>query len=195
MHSDTLQDWIPRSGLDVLLMLLYTEEGKKGQTPISGITRLDKMIFLLSRSEELAALFRDDYDFIPYNFGPFATELLDDLEALKTESLIEVVKEVFPRSASETRDAEVADEETGEIDEEDIRWDFYKIETYSLTDKGKKIAGLLYQNATDEQKKRLESVKKTFNRMSLMALLRYVYKTYPEYATLSRIGRQVLKNR
>ena len=191
MQSEENGNWAPESGLDVLLMLLYAEEGEKGRTPVRGITRLDKLMFLLSRLDEFGALFKDDYDFIPYNFGPFATELLDDIEALKSEGLIQV-KEESPNSASQTRDAETSDEETGEFPEDEVSWDLYKHETYSLSELGLRIARKIFDDATADQRSAVERVKQHFNGKSLTGLLRYVYRTYPKYASESVIRRKIL---
>ena len=191
MQSEGFQDWTPKSGLDVLLLLLYAPDGDKPKAPIHGITRLDKLMFLLSRFEEFRELFEGDYDFIPYNFGPFATELLDDLEALKSQELIHV-NERSPRSASEIRDAEVIDEETGEFADKDVTWDIYKHEAYSLTDLGADVAENLFESATESQREVLKRVKTSFNSKSLTGLLRYVYRTYPTYTTKSVIRSKIL---
>jgi uncharacterized protein YwgA len=106
-----MNQWNPQSGLDVLLMLLYAPQNGEDCVPIEGITRLDKLMFLLSKTNEFSNLFAQDYEFIPYNFGPFATELLDDLEALIAEKVIHRQKSTSIHDASSTRDAEVIDED------------------------------------------------------------------------------------
>ncbi len=191
MQSSDLNNWEPESGLDVLLMLLYAFEGDKGRTSIHGITRLDKLMFLLSQFSEFSPLFENDYDFVAYNFGPFATELLDDLEALKQQGLIEV-KDRIPRSASETRDAETIDEETGELEDEYVTWDMYKYEEYHLSNIGVEIAEKIYNSATPKQREILDKVKTRFNSKSLTGLLRYVYRSFPQYATASEIRSKIL---
>ncbi|MFO7835731.1 MAG: hypothetical protein R6V83_03680 [Candidatus Thorarchaeota archaeon] len=191
MTSEENEDWQPQSGLDVLLMLLYAPEHGEESTPVKGITRLDKLVFLLSRFDEFEGLFKDDYDFVPYNFGPFATELLDDLEALKSQKVISATKEKSTR-ASETRDAEAIDEETGELDDSDVTWDMYDYEVYRLTEAGQDIAKRIYSAATKEQREIVRRIKERFNQKSLTGLLRYVYKTYPYYAKESNIRPKIL---
>lgn len=186
------EEWKPESGLDVLLMLLYASDGNRLQAPINGITRLDKLMFLVSRFEEFEPLFREDYEFIPYNFGPFATELLDDVEALKGQGLVQYEKR-NPQSASETRDAEIIDEETGEFDDNEVTWDMYSCEIYSLTPAGAEIAGKIFAGASKEQQEIVTKVKTSFNNKSLTGLLRYVYRTYPVYAKRSLIREKILR--
>jgi uncharacterized protein YwgA len=184
--------WEPKSGLDALLMLLYAPENDKDSSPIAGITRLDKLMFILSKTSEFEALFEGDYKFIPYNFGPFATELLDDLEALVEEGIIKRSKSTATHEASETRDAEVVDEETGELPDSEINWDMYSYDIYSLSDKGKEIAARIFSSAASVQQKRIVETKGVFNKMPLSSLLRYVYEKFPDYAEESSIKDKVL---
>jgi hypothetical protein len=68
--------WNIESGLDVLMLLLYSEgtTGKIGE-PLEGITRLDKIMYLLSQSKEFSSIVQENYEFQADNFGPFAPEL------------------------------------------------------------------------------------------------------------------------
>jgi hypothetical protein len=185
-------EWKPKAGLDVLLLLLYAPQNGEKNAQISGITRLDKLMFILSKTEEFEYLFEGDYIFIPYNFGPFATELLDDLEALIAEDVIERVKSDEQYDSSSTRDAEVIDEETGELPDKEISWNMYSYDLYNLTSKGMLIASKLWDCTTDNQRERISSVKRIFNSMSLTSLLRYVYKNFPDYAGHSLIKGKIL---
>lgn len=183
-------DWNPESGLDVLLMLLYANDGTKQGAPVNGITRLDKLMFLLSKTEEFEHLFEDDYSFTAYNYGPYATELLDDIEALEVEGLL-VSEGTSSRSdASETKDAETIEEETGELD---VTSEMYPFVSYRLTSEGMEIAKHLHNCLTDQQKLKLEKVKSAFNRVPLSSLLKYVYEEFPESASESLIKDKVFK--
>ena len=73
--------WEPESALDILIVLLYSK-GRFGvlNEPIEGITRLDKIMFLLSGDERFKSIINQGYTFEADNFGPFAPELFDDLE-------------------------------------------------------------------------------------------------------------------
>lgn len=185
-------EWKPESGLDVMLLLFHAPQDGEKNAPVSGITRLDKLMFILSKTEEFKTLFEGDYEFIPYNFGPFATELLDDLEALVAEGVVERTKSNEQYDAAATRDAEVIDEETGELPDKEVSWAIYSFDVYSLTSKGNDIASKLWNAAMEEQRQRICNVKKIFNSMSLTALLRYVYESFPNYAKDSLIKDQIL---
>jgi uncharacterized protein YwgA len=190
MTTDVTEKWIPESGLDVLLVLLYADDGKRVHAPIEGITRLDKLMFLLSKTEEFGGLFEDDYEFTPYNFGPYATELLDDIEALEEEGLLTSKSVGPPQGATETRDAEIIEEETGEAE---VRWDMYPFQSYRLTKDGKSIIKKLYDCLTEKQKSKLHEIKKSFNRLPLTSLLKYVYEEYPKSASESLIRDRILR--
>lgn len=62
---------------------------------IDSIIRLDKMLFLLYRTDLFSDIFKemfeDDGHGIPYKFGPFTYTLPDDLEAMKSESMVNLV--------------------------------------------------------------------------------------------------------
>ena len=172
--------WNLESGLDVLLLLLYAEgpSGKAGE-PIEGITRLDKIMFLLSQSKEFSKFVDKNYDFQADNFGPFAPELFDDIQALKQECVIETSKTRKTKDKIETVDEESVEKVFDEDPDVNVSWKKYPLETYELTPLGIKIAAELYSHLSTQQKDELKKIKKTFAIMSLRNLLYYVYSTAP----------------
>ena len=185
--------WEPQSALDILLVLLYTEgpNGKLGE-PIEGITRLDKIMFLLSETDEFKDIIKNGYIFEADKFGPFAPELFDDIELLKQEGILEVVSERKAKGK-----AEIADDESmlKTIDEEDIQDTEFLVKKYKLTEDGMNVANLIYNELSEKQKKRLNSIKKSFQNIDLTDLLHYVYTRYPETIEKSKIKEKVLKKR
>ncbi len=75
---------LPESPLDLELLLL----GACNRKPICGITRLDKMLFLLHDSNAFPECFEYLKHEKPYRHGPFTEPLLDDLQALEEEGVI-----------------------------------------------------------------------------------------------------------
>jgi hypothetical protein len=184
--------WNLESALDVLIVLLYTEgnEAKVGE-PIEGITRLDKLMYLLSKSPEFAQIIDKGYQFEADNFGPFAPELFDDIEALKQEKVIAVASRRETKNKIETIDEEYVEKE---IDKEDnTSWKSYPVEKYELTESGMKIGSLLYNCLSEKQKTELKNIKSVFGEMSLSALLHFVYSKYPEMTGKSKIKDEVLR--
>lgn len=189
------EEWELKSALDVLIVLLYSQ-GSEGRVdePIEGITRLDKLMYLLSKTHEFATIISKGYHFEADNFGPFAPELFDDIEALKQEDVIRVVSERKTRDKIETIDEEYVEKEA--IDSENVTsWKSYPVEKYELTDSGKRVASLLYNNLTSEQKEELKRIKSVFGQMNLNSLLHYVYSKYPELTGESVIKGRILQNK
>lgn len=62
-----------------------------------------------------------------------------------------------------------------------------RISLFSLTGDGLKVGRVLYERLTEDERAKIEDIKKKFNRMSLSELIRCVYLKYPEFAKKSRI--------
>lgn len=187
--------WNLESALDVLIVLLYSKgpEGSTGE-PIEGITRLDKIMYLLSKSPEFQGVVNKGYQFEADNFGPFAPELFDDVEALKQENIIAVTSSRDTKTKIETIDEEYVETEAADraSDEGITSWATYPVERYELTEEGKRIGSLLFNCLSEQQKIQLKNVKSIFGGMKLSALLHYVYTKYPELTDKSKIRNRVL---
>jgi hypothetical protein len=170
-----------------------TPQSTQRSTSITGITRLEKLLFLLKVDEGFlaGAKPKDDFNFVPFRMGPWTSEIYDEVDFL--ESLGLLTKE--GKSKKSTADAAHDDELFGElvldkyqksatsVDEE--------IEVFALTEAGKAKALEIWNRLSDEEKKRIVSVKKQFNNMNLRQFLRYIYKKHPEYTTESEIKDQL----
>lgn len=183
------------SSRDILLVLLYLP-GKSGEInePIEGRTRLTKMMFIFKKeiSKKLNKLDQDSLpEFFAYDYGPFSKDLFDDLRFFES---IDFIKE------NENDDSTVAEAEMGEYMydinnqrgfEENV--DVLNVEppsavSFSLTEKGEKyVEDELIALLEEEQKEFLSQFKKKINVLSLDAILEYVYKKYPKFATKSKI--------
>lgn len=187
------ENWKPESALDVLMLLLYVQgnSGENGE-PVQGITRLDKIMYLLSESPEFSDIIKGGYTFQADNFGPFAPELFDDIQALKQEEILGT-SEKKTLNQIETADEESVEKVLDDAPDMDISWKKYSVETYKLTELGMIIAQKLYNSLTDSQRKRLTETKKTFGQMPLKNLLHFVYSTAPsKMLEKSKIRKQVL---
>ena len=182
------------SGMDVLMLLLYAKgETDKVNEPVRGITRLEKLIYLLDREGGFHK-YLSDYQFVSYDFGPFSSELWDDIETLKDESLSLVeAQEVSSSYFIEISDAEKAMEEESELKEEALDSSVEKkMEIYRLSERGKKVAKQLFNELTPEEQSVLENIKRKFNSISLFELIRYVYLKYPKSTAYSKIREDIL---
>jgi uncharacterized protein len=184
--------WELESALDVLLVLLYSE-GPQGDLcePIEGITRLDKLMYLLSKTPELEQIIKKGYRFQADNFGPFAPELFDDIEALKEENVVEVISERKTRDKIDTVDEESVEKEAADS-ENSTSWKAYNVQKYELTESGKNIASSLFNCLTEKQKIELKKIKADYGGMSLTSLLHFVYSKHPDMTGKSKIREKIL---
>lgn len=183
---------------DVLLLLLFSP-GKDDafNEPISGRTRLVKMLFLF-RQEVLpefrkhTELAEDEfYEFFAWDFGPFSTEVFDDLNFFIMNGFIETDtsdEETLPESAAEW---EVWLQKSGGADEDDVSG--LDEETFCLTQSGIDFVTPLYETLSTAQKEMLRTFKKRMQRAPLRGILRYVYRKYDEFTERSKIRDDVLR--
>ena len=136
--------------------------------PITGRTKLEKLLFLIKNEILDNTLFEDEYYFFkPYKFGPYAGEVLDDVLLMEDFGFLE---------RATGRENTV-----------------YKI-TYKGIDKINQIYQSYpksYQEQLHEIDKKIEKLKKHNNKLPLRTLLSYVYQNYPNYTTKSEIKHKV----
>lgn len=182
---------------DVLLLLLYSPgKTERVNEPISGRTRLVKMLFLFR--EEVLKDFRKGteiteenfYEFFPWNFGPFSTQVHDDLDFFILHGFIEAQpsrEETLPESAAEwemwlnSSRADSSDDPVAEYEEQE----------FQLSPKGLAFARTLYDLLSGAQQRLLKQFKKKLVSIPLRGLLKYVYDKYEVYATKSRIQERI----
>ena len=178
-----------KSAADLMVLLIYS----KGQTEkineeINGITRMEKLMYLLLKEGDFEKVFSKDITFEAYDFGPYSAEIYDLLESLKEMRII-TAREKKISNIKDIIDIYIAEAE-GQIEETVGNI----MEIYSLTeDRGFTIAKrLLKERVTKEEFERIEQIKANYNAMKLDDLLRYVYKTYPDSTKKSKIIEKIL---
>lgn len=178
-----------KSAADLMIMLLYAK-GKSGEynEPIRGITRMEKLMYLLLKEGGFEETLKNELNFEAYDYGPYSAEIYDIIEALKEIKILKVMTEK-KHYVDELFDGLRYDSDIGEpFESKDY------VEIYSLTDdKGMKIASILKEKRVSEKElKNIENIKKKYNKMNLKELLRYVYETYPQSAKKSKIIADIL---
>jgi hypothetical protein len=192
---------ISRRDVELLLLGLAPEGGPEG---ISGITRFQKLLFLLEQEERVIPS-GTGFDFSAYKAGPYSAQLYDDLEMLENLGFIET--EVT---------AEATEEEAAEIDMLDFEElmgdsaedadgkgadglgaaDAYEERHFRLTDEGKKrVLQLLSRDEYKPVEGAIRRLRSKYGHYALSDLLYYVYTKYPEMTTESEIKDKVLKRR
>lgn len=198
---------------ELLVLLLYAA-GPKGMEcePITGVTRLQKLLYILKREQDIEKISRNYFTFESYKFGPYASQLYDDIAFLENLGFIEsggkpIQIEPFKIGAislhplvglgdhsASTADIEEAravyDYQIGS-DPNLVREEDFQEKVFRLTPKGVdaalKILQVLSVGERDTLQIKLAKVKQLYSGMTLRRLLNYVYKKYPESAVESEI--------
>ena len=125
---------------------------------INGTTRMEKLPFLLEK--ELGVNLSYHYTAMPY--GPYSTELLDELNLLRAQGLLSISEEVVPvKNSGETKAVE--------------RRNYY------LTKEGKELCRKLSKDFSVKTQASIIKLVEKYGNMSLQDLLDYVHKEYPLY--------------
>lgn len=149
---------------------------------LEGITRLEKLIFLLQKESQLGKFLTEDPEFRAYDFGPFSSKIYQAVETLETAGLLQ-------ESVKYTGAADDA-WETVNILGEDAP---YASRQFELTDRGKRYFEALCRELPQELANEVSSIKDRFASMPLRQLVRYVYKRYPKYTEKSKIRDEILR--
>jgi len=178
-----------RNKTELILALLYAGERPSQFTPVIGITRLEKLLFLLKTDEGFLAKApeEDNLNFVPFRMGPWTNEIYDEVDFLESLGLLKKQSQKKRTPADAVHDDELFSDmildkyqNTATIADEET-------EIFTLSEEGKKKTSEIWARLSVEEKQRIMSVKHRFNNMNLKQFLRYVYKKYPEYTTASEI--------
>ena len=148
--NDFFNNRIPDARQGWILVLLY----KLGN--IHGSTRLEKLLFLFRH--EFRAVPESFYNFLPHKYGPYSSQVIEDVKELERVGLLHVNEEQYKY-----------DDSVGE-------WVVRK--SYRLTEKGRLLARQLFDALPKKTKEAIASLQR-YNAMPLEGLLRYVYDEYP----------------
>jgi hypothetical protein len=179
------------NAMDLLIALLYAPGRRQTVAePIEGITRLQKLMFLLQQGVGPKRLVQDAqaYGFRPYKMGPYTPQIVTDLEELQAAGIV----------ASERLDYLLPDDsDVGTI--ESSEWEAQRPRTkrvesyrYSLTEGiGMEVGEELWQSLAPRQREELARFKSFFNSLSLRQLLIFTYERFPDFTTESTIKEQL----
>jgi len=164
---------------DVILLLLEANQRVLGRKWLSGITRVEKLIFLLDNETDFEGVGRF-FPFVAHNFGPFSKEVYEAVDFLAGYELIEVKEKSFSLYASSDEKrlaAEIADSDESESLVEAREREF------ALTDNGRTIARKLREAIKRRRPKDVDQLDKLVQQRAawpLRQLIRYVYRRYPK---------------
>lgn len=175
------------SGSDLVMTLLHSpgRSGSEGET-IRGITKLQKLVFLLMEEGGYKEKLSKEMRFEAYDFGPYSSDVMNILETLKGIDLVQVEEQEL-ESYQEVMDGLVVG-----FTEDEESTPPQTVEVYGLSDKGKRVGKELYNSLTHEAQATIREIKSKYNSMKLLDLLKYVYSAYPKSRERSKITDRVL---
>jgi len=184
----------------VLLFLGASGDPSDTSGSINGITRFQKLLFLLEREGQLVPE-GDGFQFEAWKAGPYSAGLYDDLELL--DNLGYIQSEVSGKiTDAEAAEVDLLDFEDLMGEEEEVSDgitpspDAYEERRFTLTEKGReKVLDLLSREGVDELVDRIRRIKSKYSHYSLSDLLYHVYTKYPDMTTESEIKEKVLSRR
>lgn len=202
---------------ELLLLLLYAR-GSTGKQyePITGVTRMQKFLYLLKREQKIDKFSSNFFNFEAYKFGPYTSQLYDDLAFLQNLQFITDGSDRLMQRPSANVSVRPSmslpplgtlgshSASRADIEEARIGYDYLlggennlaseddlQERTFSLTEKGKNAIKIILEqlplNERSDILTKVEQIKKYFGSMTLRQLLGYVYRNYPESAVESEI--------
>jgi uncharacterized protein len=168
---------------DDLVVLVLGAPGPPGQPGgrIEGITRLEKLIFLIEQEQKPQWL-DEDVGFESDKFGPFSSKIYAAVDTLSAAGLLEDSGSFTP---SREEDAWEAEHIIGAQTQ-------YATRNFELTDKGQRYYQALLRELPEGVEADLSEFKKRFAAVPLRQLIRYVYERHPDYTDKSIIRDDVL---
>lgn len=179
----------PEIGVDDAVVLLLGASGGPGvsEGELKGITRLEKLVFLLEKETSAREWLTEDAKFEAYNFGPFSAEVYRAVDMLSAAGLL-------IDSAKKASSDEDTWEQWNRIDEKtDLPGsDPYVTRDFKLTSLGWRYFRSLERDLPAGALGEVSRLKTRFARLPLRQLVRYVYERYDEYTKNSIIRDEIL---
>jgi hypothetical protein len=169
------------STADVLAVLLYAPDNVQDAAPIRGITRLQKLMFLLWKEGRFCEHAADLFDFRPDAYGPCMDELYDSLEFFAEVDMLKVCEVPCGNDFEDAEEAAFLKEFGFNLAPSGVRRDFV------LSSSGLEVGKQMFDLLEERERERLILIKRKYNNLPFWDLLRYVFKKYPTFAEKSVI--------
>jgi hypothetical protein len=187
---------------NLVLLLVGIDPKRKIGEGIGGITRLQKLLYLLEQEENLKPT-ASGFEFTAYKAGPYSSKLYDDLEFLENIGLLEseVAGEAEPAEASEVdllNFDELIDDsaEDSSAGKDGLAPDAYEERRFRISEDGiKRIEKIIDSGQYTPVIDGIRKIKRKYGNYSLSDLLYYVYTKYPDMTVESEIKDKVLRKR
>ena len=169
---------------DLIVVLLGAPTRSPGLVDkITGITRLEKLIYILDVETDVGQVLTDSPEFVPHNFGPFSQKVYQAIDILASANLV-----------TDSSQIDVSNDESWEtgkyIDDEPDQQ--YTSREISLTERGRRYYSALEAEFGSDVVSIVSTVKDRFGSLPLTQLVRYVYQRHPDQIENSIIRNKVL---
>ncbi|MGO9583576.1 MAG: hypothetical protein ACLP36_12280 [Acidimicrobiales bacterium] len=170
-----------RPPIKELMVLLLHAAGREGATAVRGMTRLQKLLFVVE--QQLSS----QSSFYAFNYGPFNEEVNDAARALEVAGFI---RSAEPTSAGPPSFQEMMTSVAGRAQSEAGSG---KVVEFALSDHGHEAAERLRHSSPGYEQlfTFVESIKQEWDTPDVSDLVARVYETYPKYAERSVIREEV----
>lgn len=179
------------NAMDLLLTLLYAPgKGDTKAEPIEGITRLQKLVFLLQQDVGPRQLVEEANQaaYEPYKMGPYSAQMRSDLEELVSAGIVVTERlNYWLSDDGDERPDEIADFDSPTRETKRVESNRYSLSRDPGLDIGKELWESLPLQTRDE----LTKFKQFFNSLSLRQLLIFTYEKFPAYTEASTIKTQL----
>lgn len=175
----------PLISTDIILLLIAAPGGAQAGK-LNGITRLEKLVFLIAQETSVNNQSEDPFAFEAYNYGPYSKEVYEAVDLLEDLGLITETREYEDSGLDEMEESTVVASENEGVDRAGVE------RRFSLTSDGEKVAQALAQQHS-KANGAIADIRARYGRMSLRQLIRYVYARYPAYAEKSIIRDDLMR--
>ncbi|MBV9193881.1 MAG: hypothetical protein JO168_07015 [Solirubrobacterales bacterium] len=170
--------------IDDVIVLLLGAPGLEPRGRLEGITRLEKLTFLIERETPIRAWMSERGDFRSHRFGPFSEKVYRAADQLATAGLLSDSKAISesPDDGWEAGNVVIGSDA-----------DPYITRDFELTGLGHRYYDALLRELPAGAEATLVEFKQRFGVLPLRQLVRYVYQRYPEYTDRSEIKDDILR--
>ncbi|WP_141989928.1 hypothetical protein [Rhodoglobus vestalii] len=170
---------------DAVILLVGSDPGpRERQGQIRGITRLEKLVFLLERETSAGGAMTESADFEPYNFGPFSQKVYQALTTLTAAGLLNDTAETSASNEDQYEIAQIVGVDAAPAE--------YSTRDFELTELGRDYFAVLTRELPKVTVSEAADLRKRFAGWSLRQLVRYVYERYDDYTKNSLIREDIL---
>lgn len=169
---------------DAIVLILGAPGGSDPRGYLEGVTRLEKLLFLLERETPVQDWLTEKADFASNRFGPFSAKIYQAADTLAAAGLLRDSAQAADTTEDQWEALDVL------MDDEDL--DPFTTRTFELTERGQRYYDALLKELPSDAEQTLASFKKRFGGLPLRQLVRYVYERYPQFTDKSEIRDEIL---